>query len=117
MENLADKHEDLKMKVEQYSDDNNYNSKSKIPLVSVPSKPTKEEWLQHQATHTPYAPWCKHCEAARAVRHAHPTEGRRAAMVKDVEDPGDPTAKVSIDTCTYMNARVKVSQIITIHRN
>ena len=107
MEVLVGKYEELKTKVEQYFDDNNLQSRSKVPVVSVPPKPTKEEWLQHQATHTPYAPWCKHCVAARAVRHAHPSKGRRAAVVGDVENSDDPRAKVSID---YMYLHERAGQ-------
>ena len=97
MEDLANKYEKLKTKVEQYLDDDNYKSRSKILVVNAQPQPTKEEWLQRQATHTPYAPWCKHCVAARAVRHAHPSEGRRAAAIKDVEETEDQLAKMSID--------------------
>ena len=97
LEDLANKYEELKAKVEQYFDDDNHKSKSKIHVVSVPPKPTKEQWFQHHAIHTPYAPSCKHCVAARAVRHAHPSKRRRVAVVRDVNDSSDSMAKASID--------------------
>ena len=114
MEDLADKYEELKAKVEPYFDDNNYQSKPQIPVARAPNKPSKEEWLQHQATHTPYPPRCKHCVAARAVRHAHPSKGRRTAVAKDVEETDDQMAKISID---YMYIRERTSQVRTDHYN
>ena len=97
LEDIADKYEDLKTKLEQYFDDANCRNPNKVPVVGAPVKPTRNEWLQHQATHTPFAPWCRHCVAARAVRHAHPSKGRRTVMIRDTENAGDKPAKVSID--------------------
>ena len=74
MEELAEKYEQLRDQMEQYFDDTNPPTKNKIPVVKAPEKPTKEEWMQHQATHTPFAPWCKHCLAARMIRHKHPSK-------------------------------------------
>ena len=107
LEDLAKKYEELKEKVEQHFDDSNHKDEHKILVANVPPKPTKEEWLRHLATHTPYAPWCRHCVAARTVRHAHPSKGRRAAVVKDVEETESQMAKISID---YMYLHERSSQ-------
>ena len=105
---MVEKYEDLREKVEQYFDDNNSPGMRKVPVVKAPEKPTKEEWLQHQATHTPFAPWCKHCVAARATRHRHPAKGRRTAVVKDTEDSDGKPAKISID---YMYFHDRAGQV------
>ena len=52
LEEMAEKYEELKAKVEQYFDDTNGRTKVKVPVVQAPEKPTKDEWLRHQATHT-----------------------------------------------------------------
>ena len=62
-----------------------------------PKLPTKEEVERHQATHTPYAPWCKHCVTARAVRRRHPHRGRGAVIVPDVDSDTTGPIKVSLD--------------------
>ena len=82
--------------MEQYFDDTNPQIRGKVPVVKAPEKPTKEEWLQHQATHTPFAPWRKHCLVARMIRHKHPSRGRRAVMVQDAECLEGKLAKISI---------------------
>ena len=79
---LAKKYEDLKDKVEEYFDDENGRHFKAPPVVKSPSQPTKEEFESHQATHTPFATWCKHCIAARAVRHRHPSKGRKARVAR-----------------------------------
>ena len=85
LEKLAEKYEQLRHQMEQYFDDNNPQIRGKVPVVKAPEKPAKEEWLQHQATHTPFAPWCKHILAARMIRHKHPSKGKRAVLVQDIE--------------------------------
>ena len=41
LEDMADKYEDLKAKVEQYFDDVNHGNSNKIPVVGAPVKPTR----------------------------------------------------------------------------
>ena len=36
-------------------------------MQSLPRPPSREEQLLHEITHVPYAPWCPHCVAMRAV--------------------------------------------------
>ena len=96
-EELAKKYEQLKVQVEQYFDDENSETKKRdVPILKTPEKPIKEQWERHQATHTPYEAWCKHCLAARAIRHKHPSKGRGAAIVPDIENGKGPT-KVCIE--------------------
>ena len=96
MEKLDAKYQQLKGKMEEFFDDDNARQHQSPPMVRSPTQPTKEEFEKHQTTHTPYAPWCKHCLAARAIRHKHPSKGRKAAIVPDIENVKGPTA-VSID--------------------
>ena len=111
LEELAEKYEQLRIQMEQYFDDDNPQTKSKIPVVKAPEKFTKEEWLQHQATHTPFARWCKHCLAARMIRHKHPFRGRRAAMLQDIENVVGRFANISIDyMCLHEKGRTMQRQ-------
>lgn len=96
MEKLNSKYQNLKSKVEEYFDDENGKHYRAPPMVKSPPQPTREEFERHQVTHTPYAPWCKHCIAARAVRSQHPSKGRKATIVPDTETGKGPV-KVSID--------------------
>lgn len=105
LEELANKYEVLKSKVEDYFDKEHAQGKRDVPTVKAPSKPTREQWEQHQATHTPFAPWCKHCLAARVVRNHHPSKGRKAMLVPDVENGIEGPIKVSIDYM-YLHERV-----------
>ena len=52
LEEMAEKYEQLKTQVEQYFDDDHGRARNKVPVVKAVEKPSKEEWLQHQATHT-----------------------------------------------------------------
>ena len=103
MEKLDKKYQQLKNKVEEYFDDDNGKAYEPPPMVRSPPQPTKEEFESHQTTHTPYAPWCKHCLAARATRMQHPSKGRKAMVVPDV-DTGVGPIKVSSDYM-YMHER------------
>ena len=85
-----------------------------VPTIKAPSKPTKEQWEIHQATHTPYEPWCKHCVAARANRQNHPNKGRRTVIVPDVELKTDDMIKVSID---YMYFHERVGEYRNVDQN
>ena len=85
MEELNGKYEDLKKKMEEFFDDDNARDYRTPPMVKSHVQPTREEYERHQTTHTPYAAWCKHCVAARAVRHGHPSKGRKAIIVPDIE--------------------------------
>ena len=71
MEKLDEKYQSLKDKMEEYFDDENGTRYRQPPVLRSPPQPTREEYERHQATHTPYAPWCKHCVVARAVRRHH----------------------------------------------
>lgn len=93
------------MKVEEYFDDSNGKVKREVPTIKAPHKPTKEDWEKHQATHTPYEPWCKHCLAGRAIRQQHPSKGRRPIAIPDIEGGDNQPIKVSIDYM-YLHERV-----------
>ena len=85
IEELDNKYQQLKDKVEEYFDDGNGTNYRTPPMVMTPKTPTRREYELHQITHTPFAPWCKHCMVARAVRSKHPAKGRRAIIVPDTE--------------------------------
>ena len=105
LEEMSGKCEHLKPNVEQYFDGTNVRAENKIFVAKAFEKLTKAEGLQHQATHTPFAFWCKRCLASRMVRHKHPTEGRRTVIVRDAENLDGRLANVSIDH-VYLHARV-----------
>ena len=73
-------------------------------MIKAPEKPTQLEWDKHQTTHTPFAPWCQHCVAARIARRNHPKQGRKGRIVSDIDDGEGPT-KVSMDHM-YLHERV-----------
>ena len=70
-ERVQEQVDDFNVRVTRHFEDNNDNTGWQPPMVKTPAQPTREEWLRHQLTHTPYAPWCRHCCAARAVRNNH----------------------------------------------
>ena len=70
-EKMQDKIEDLNTRVVRHFEDQNDRNNWAPPMVKTPPQPTREELLKHQLIHTPYEPWCKYCNAARAVRHNH----------------------------------------------
>ena len=104
-EEIQDQVDDLNVRVARHFEDSNDADDWKIPMVKSPLQPTKEEWLQHQLTHTPYAPWCKHCFAARAVRADHKNAKLRARLVPDIDKSENGLVKISMDYM-YMHDRV-----------
>ena len=100
---LAKKYEQLKGKVEEYFDDDIGKHYKAPPFVKSLSRPTREEFERHLTTHTPFAAWCKHCIVACVVRHRHPTKGRKARIVPDIET-GQGPANVSLDDM-YLHER------------
>ena len=89
--------EELADQIVRQFDDANEQSGRTPQIIKAPPQPTTAEFEQHQATHTPYAAWCRHCAAARAIRRQHPKKGRGAIIVPDVESGIDGPIKVSID--------------------
>ena len=70
-EKMHEQVEDLNVRVARHFEDANDNTGWHPPMINPPQQPTRQEWLRHQLTHTPYAKWCKHCNSARAVRQHH----------------------------------------------
>ena len=104
-EKMQDKVEDLATKVTRHFEDNNDRTGWQPPMVKTPAQPTREEWFRHQLIHTPYAPWCRHCCAARAVRNNHQCANRRARLVPDVDTDAHGLVKISMDYM-YLHERV-----------
>ena len=73
--------------------------------TTIRSAPTRAEWPRHQTIHTPYAAWCKHCNAARAVRCNHQRVDRRARLVPDTDEVVNVFVKISLDDM-YLHERV-----------
>ena len=96
-EELQDKAEKLEEKVARYFEDKNDEDGNKPPVVKAPQQPTAEEWERHQVTHTPYAPWCHHCNAARDVRRHHQRAKTNARLVRDVDADQTGPVKLSMD--------------------
>ena len=57
VEQMEEKYQELKNKMEEYFDDENGKNCKETPMVKSQSQPTKEEYERHQTTHTPYAAW------------------------------------------------------------
>ena len=105
LEEMAEKYEQLKQQVEMHFDIENQKEAVGAQMLKAPTKPTEEQWERHQATHTPFQPWCKHCQAARAVRRKHPSKARKATVVLDVERGIKGPVKISIDYM-YLHERL-----------
>ena len=103
-EQVARKVEDLETRVAEQFDDDNGKLKEPPPMIKAPEKPTQLEWDKHQTTHTPFAPWCQHCVAARNARRNHPKQGRKGRIVSDIDDV-EGLVKVSLDYM-YLHERV-----------
>ena len=106
VEKLNEKYQQFKTQMEEMFDDEHGMQYRDPPMVKPPPMPTKEQFERHQTTHTPFAPWCKDCFAARAVRQQHPSKGRKAIIVPDIQTGAGPTT-VSID---YMYLHERRSQ-------
>lgn len=94
---VRDKTEDLTVRVARHFEDENDKTEWKTPMVGTPPQPTKDEWSRHQLIHTPFAPWCKHCSAGRAVRTSHQRADKRAKFVPDTDKSTDGPVKISMD--------------------
>ena len=101
---VTEKIEDLETKVIEQFEDEAGQQRDGPPIIKTPVKPTKEEWERHQTTHTPFAPWCQHCLAARNARRSHPARGGKGRIVPDTEIGECPT-KISLDYM-YLHERV-----------
>ena len=88
---------------EQFEDESD-KARAVPPMIKAPVKPTHDEWEHRQVTHTPYAPWCPHCLAARNARRGHPTHGCNGRIVQDTES-GEGPSKVSVEHL-YLHERV-----------
>ena len=99
--------EDLSRRVAQHFEDEHEKQAVSPPLIKAPQQPTREEWEQHQTTHTPYRSWCPHCAAARLVRRNHHKKGRAAHIVPDIDGNAKGPIKISID---YMYLHDRKSQ-------
>ena len=104
-EKMYDQVEDLNVRVARHFEDANDNTGWQPPMVNPPQQPTRQEWLRHQLTHTPYAKWCKHCNSARAVRQHHQNMKIRATLVPDIDGSKDGPIKISMDYM-YMHERI-----------
>ena len=89
--------EELTKRVAQQFEDEHESKAVGPQVIKAPAQPSRDEWEKHKATHTPYKPWCPHCAAARAVRKAHPSKGRPAHIVPDIDGNKEGPIKISID--------------------
>lgn len=105
MEKMRGEVEDLIVRVARHFEDLNDKNDWAPSMVKTQLQATKEEWPGHQLTHTPYASWCKHCNAARAVRNKHQRASKRARFVPDIDMSTDGLVKVSMDYM-YLHERI-----------
>ena len=69
--------------------------KGRRPIVSpVPERPTEQEVLEHNTTHSPPRAWCPHCVKATAKNDPHRRERRE---VPDVDTELKEVPTISID--------------------
>ena len=108
-EKMQDEMEDLTVRVARHFEDTNDQTGWHPPMIRSPLQPTKEEWLRHQLTHTPFAAWCKHCNAGRAVRTSHQRVDKRAKLVPDTDQSVDGPVKISMD---YMFMHDRIGRFI-----
>ena len=85
LEKISETHEQFNQQVEEHVDTENHQADRKVPILKAPVQPTREQWERHQATHTPFEFRRKRCQAGRAVRHKHPSKGRKTAIAPDIE--------------------------------
>ena len=95
---VQDKVEDLTVRTARHFEDANGESGWQPPMVKTPLQPTREEWLTRPLIHTPYAPWCKHWNAARAVRANHQRADERAKLVADIDKSIEGPVGISMDS-------------------
>ena len=105
-EELADKYHQLEKQMKDYLDDEQDMGVREPPIVNAPPKMTKEEWENHQVTHTPYPLSCRRCVAARALRYRHPRTRKHKHLVPDVDGSHEGPVKVSMDYM-YLSERAK----------
>ena len=51
---IQSKVEEMQRKVAEHFEDVNDRQAMGPPVIRAPSQPTREQWMKHQATHTPY---------------------------------------------------------------
>ena len=102
---IYDQVEDLNVRVARHVEDANDNAGWQSPMVKSPPQPIRQEWLQHQLTHTPYAQWCTHCNSARVVRKAHQRADKRIKLVPDIDNSTEGSVKVRMDYM-YLHERL-----------
>ena len=85
-----------------------------VPTATGVETPTQEQLERHEATHTSYKRWCRHCNAGLAARDAHKDKKTQninkhrkikprkfgEAGVPDTEAPKDGQTKSSMDYMT-----------------
>ena len=87
--------------------------KGRRPIVSpVPGRPTEQEVLEHNTTHSPPQAWCPHCAKAMARNDPHKRERRE---VPDVEAELKEVPTISIDL-VYLYEKGAQPTLITIDR-
>ena len=69
-EKMDDHVKDLSIRVARHFEDKNDEIGWKPPMIKTPPQPTHDEWLGHQLTHTPFAAWCKHCNAGTSTSNS-----------------------------------------------
>ena len=84
---------------------------------TVPEAPSPAEVEEHELTHIPYRPWCRHCRAARGRSDVH----RRTTREEQLEDESASTSVWSVDYtyCTtdgHMNEHDNEGEILRHRR-
>ena len=73
------------------SQDNGDHNMGRRPVtITDPNQPTKTEIEEHNVTHTPYKPWCRHCVRGK---------GRSDRHFKHKSDTESQVPTISFDYC------------------
>ena len=67
---LKQKVKDLEEILVEHWEYNHKDGEKPTPTLTVPTKPTEAERVEHEVTHTPPRPWCRYCMMGRGVRRA-----------------------------------------------
>ena len=59
------------MQGDKSSEDEAQEEGRRPKVIRDPGQPTKQEWLEHQATHIPTRSWCPHCVRGKSVNRQH----------------------------------------------
>jgi hypothetical protein len=90
----------------QEKDEDDVGEEGRSPImVKAPMRVSREEIELHEATHTPYRPWCKYCVKARGRNDPH-----RKRQEEQMDDEIPKVPRISMDYFFMSEADQKASK-------